>query len=61
MDESFSFGILGNTGRGLTEHAGVKMEDIEVMTASLSNSFASVGGFCAGTHEVVDHQVCFVV
>eukprot|EP00698_Gefionella_okellyi_P018675 TRINITY_DN5631_c0_g1_i1.p1 TRINITY_DN5631_c0_g1~~TRINITY_DN5631_c0_g1_i1.p1 ORF type:complete len:481 (-),score=146.82 TRINITY_DN5631_c0_g1_i1:36-1478(-) len=56
MDESYSLGVLGQTGRGLTELAGVKSTDVEVMTASLANTFASVGGFCAGTHEVVDHQ-----
>lgn len=25
-------------------------------TAALSNAFCSVGGFCAGSHQVVDHQ-----
>jgi serine palmitoyltransferase len=29
---------------------------IEVTTAALSNAFSSVGGFCCGSHQVVDHQ-----
>lgn len=57
MDESCSLGVLGKTGRGLCEHLDIPRTSVEVTTSALSNSFASVGGFCAGSHEVCDHQV----
>ena len=56
LDESTSFGIMGDTGRGATEHFGIKITEVEVMTISLDTALNSVGGVCVGTHEVVDHQ-----
>ncbi|ACI65667.1 predicted protein [Phaeodactylum tricornutum CCAP 1055/1] len=57
LDESFSFGVLGKTGRGVTEHFGKKlMHDAEIVTIGLENSIGSVGGVTVGTEEVVDHQ-----
>lgn len=55
-DETLSFGALGATGRGISEHYGLRPTDIDVLVASLATSLGSVGGFCAGTTEVVDHQ-----
>ena len=56
VDESISFGVLGDTGRGAIEHFGVEPSDVEIIAASLGNSTASIGGFCAGSREIVDHQ-----
>lgn len=57
LDESFSFGSLGPTGRGVVELYGKDiMKDVEIVTISLENSIASIGGICVGTFEVVDHQ-----
>lgn len=57
LDESFSFGSLGPTGRGVVELYGKDiMKDVEIVTISLENSIASIGGICVGTLEVVDHQ-----
>mmetsp|Transcript_21080 Transcript_21080/g.35187 ORF Transcript_21080/g.35187 Transcript_21080/m.35187 type:complete len:471 (-) Transcript_21080:17-1429(-) len=56
MDETFSFGVLGKAGRGCTEHWGLKCDAVDIITASMANSLASVGGFCIGRNEVVDHQ-----
>ena len=33
-----------------------KLLDVEVLVGSLSTTLASVGGFCVGSREVVDHQ-----
>ena len=49
MDESFSLGVLGRRGRGLTEEVGLEPQDIDIIVASLGNSLASVGGVCMGT------------
>jgi len=56
VDESMSLGVLGQSGRGAAEHAGVAPEDIDIVSASLGNAIASIGGFCAGAREIVDHQ-----
>jgi serine palmitoyltransferase len=56
MDDSLGFAALGKTGRGATEHAGLQPNKIDVLLGSLATSLGSVGGFCVGSREVVDHQ-----
>ena len=56
LDESWSFGSLGATGRGATEHHGLQANQVDIICASMSNSLASIGGFCAGSMRVIDHQ-----
>lgn len=56
LDESHSFGALGNSGRGLAEYYGVPIEKIDIITAGMGNALATDGGFCTGSVRVVDHQ-----
>lgn len=56
VDESHSFGVLGNSGRGLAEHCGVPVDKIDIITAGMGNALATDGGFCTGSVRVVDHQ-----
>ncbi|KAG7349241.1 class II aminotransferase [Nitzschia inconspicua] len=57
LDESFSFGTLGETGRGALEAYGKRpMHDAEIITIALENSLGSIGGVTVGNEEVVDHQ-----
>ena len=57
LDESFSFGCLGKTGRGALEHFSKRhMYDAEIVTIALENSIGSIGGVTVGNEEVVDHQ-----
>jgi 7-keto-8-aminopelargonate synthetase and related enzymes len=57
LDESFSFGTMGATGRGALEHFGLEpMRHAEIITVSLENSMGSIGGITVGNEEVVDHQ-----
>jgi serine palmitoyltransferase len=57
VDESFSFGTLGKTGRGVIEMANKRyMYDAEIVTISLENALGSIGGVTVGNEEVVDHQ-----
>uniref|UniRef100_A0A8D3A3J8 Serine palmitoyltransferase 1 n=1 Tax=Scophthalmus maximus TaxID=52904 RepID=A0A8D3A3J8_SCOMX len=48
LEESLSFGVLGECGRGVTEHFGVNIDDIDLISANMENAVASVGGFCCG-------------
>jgi serine palmitoyltransferase len=66
VDDSLGFGTIGATGRGSTEHAGVKIQGthaakdgkpgVDILCAAMDGALASVGGFCVGNHQVVDHQ-----
>jgi len=56
LDDSFGIGVLGRTGRGSLEHHGMRATDVMAVVGSMSGSLGSIGGFCAGNVEVVDHQ-----
>ncbi|CAG5867097.1 unnamed protein product [Menidia menidia] len=57
LEESMSFGVLGEHGKGVTEHFGVNIDDIDLISANMENAVASIGGFCCGRSFVIDHQV----
>lgn len=57
LDESLSFGTLGNNCYGVTDHFNIPSTDIEIIAGSLSNSLGTAGGFCAGDKNIIDHQV----
>jgi len=49
VDEAHSFGVLGATGRGLSEHYGTDPRDIDLLIGTLSKTLGACGGFvCAG-------------
>ncbi|KAI0672390.1 serine palmitoyltransferase [Trametes maxima] len=56
LDESVSFGSVGRTGRGLTELYNVPASEVDMLVGSVANGLSSCGGFCAGSHIVVNHQ-----
>lgn len=49
LDESNSFGVLGKTGHGICEHAGVDPTEIDLNLVSLERAMASSGGLCVGS------------
>ncbi|ORX57142.1 hypothetical protein BCR36DRAFT_580552 [Piromyces finnis] len=57
LDESLSLGVLGKTGRGITEHLGIPVDKIEIFVGSLANTLGAAGGYCASNGEIVEHQV----
>ncbi|KAF7588305.1 serine palmitoyltransferase component [Aspergillus hancockii] len=56
LDESWSFGVLGRTGRGVTEHQNVDAAEVDMIVGSLAGPLVAGGGFCAGSEEIVHHQ-----
>lgn len=54
VDEAHSIGVLGATGRGVTEHFGVDAGEIDFIIGTLSKTFAASGGFIAGRKLVID-------
>ena len=56
LDETWSFGVLGRTGRGITEHQNVDAAEVDMIVGSLAGPICAGGGFCAGSDEIVEHQ-----
>jgi 8-amino-7-oxononanoate synthase len=54
VDEAHGIGVLGATGAGAAEHLGV-LGDVDIIMGTFSKSLASVGGFIAGEHSVIDY------
>lgn len=46
VDEAHSLGVLGASGRGLVEQAGVEA-DVDFVVGTFSKSLGGIGGFCA--------------
>ena len=57
LDEAWSFGVVGKTGRGVTEVYNIPAAQIDIMTGSMAIGLCSAGGFCVGSLDVVAHQV----
>lgn len=56
VDDSIAFGVLGYGGRGSTINGPNEKLPVQVVVGSLGTSLGSVGGFCVGSRQVVDHQ-----
>ena len=54
VDESHSAGVVGNTGRGVTELFDVKGR-VEIITGTLGKAFGgAIGGFTTGKKEIIE-------
>jgi 8-amino-7-oxononanoate synthase len=55
VDEAHSIGVLGKTGRGIGEHFGINPAEVELWMGTLSKSFASCGGYIAGSGALIEY------
>lgn len=54
LDESHSAGVVGKTGRGLTEHFNLRSQ-VEIITGTLGKAFGgAIGGFTTGKKEIIE-------
>jgi 8-amino-7-oxononanoate synthase len=54
VDDAHSIGVLGEDGRGTSSHFGVE-EEVDLIMGTFSKSFASLGGFIAGSEPVIHY------
>ena len=55
VDEAHSIGTIGKTGRGISEYYDIDPNDIDLWMGTLSKSFASCGGYIAGSAALVEY------
>lgn len=54
LDEAHSFGVYGDSGRGVCEAQGVQ-SDVDFYSGTFSKSLASIGGFVASNHPELEY------
>ena len=55
VDEAHSIGAIGKTGRGISEYYDIDPNEIDLWMGTLSKSFASCGGYIAGSAALVEY------
>ena len=54
LDDAHSLGVLGKNGSGTAAHFGLT-DKVDLIMGTFSKSFASLGGFIAADHEVINY------
>lgn len=55
VDDAHGLGVLGATGRGSLEAAGVDgADDVPILMGTLGKAFGTFGAFVAGSHELIE-------
>jgi len=54
VDEAHALGVLGDTGLGSFEHAGVAPGEVDIWMGTLSKTLSSCGGYIAGCQPLID-------
>ncbi len=53
VDDAHGIGVFGDNGRGTPEHFGLE-DEVDLVMGTFSKSLATVGGFIAGSSDVID-------
>jgi 8-amino-7-oxononanoate synthase len=54
VDDAHGLGVFGQHGRGTPEHFDLE-DEVDLLMGTFSKSLATVGGFVAGSAEVIDY------
>ena len=55
VDEAHSFGVIGATGKGASEHYGIEGSQVDLWMGTLSKSLASCGGWISGSKDLITY------
>jgi 8-amino-7-oxononanoate synthase len=59
VDDAHGFGVLGQTGGGVAEHFGMRVDDVPVLIGTLGKAFGTAGAFVAGSEELIETLIQF--
>ncbi len=54
VDDAHGIGVMGENGRGTTEHFGLE-DEADLVMGTFSKSLATVGGFVVGDNQIIDY------
>ncbi|MGE0091233.1 MAG: aminotransferase class I/II-fold pyridoxal phosphate-dependent enzyme [Bacteroidales bacterium] len=54
IDDAHGFGVMGDNGRGTSEHYGV-IDEIDLYFGAFAKSMAAIGGFIAGPKDIINY------
>lgn len=54
VDDAHCFGVIGKTGAGTAEYFDL-IDEVDIIAGTFSKSLASIGGYCACSHEVAEY------
>jgi len=54
VDDAHGLGVMGNLGRGTSDHFGVT-DDVDLIMGTFSKSLASIGGFIAADNATINY------
>ncbi|MDQ5768513.1 8-amino-7-oxononanoate synthase [Thiothrix subterranea] len=57
VDDAHGFGVLGNTGAGLVEAAGLNQDDVPILMGTLGKALGTAGAFIAGSHDLIEYLI----
>jgi serine palmitoyltransferase len=65
LDEAHSIGAIGPNGKGVVDYFQCNPKDVDILMGTFTKSFASAGGYIAGTKQLIDyikmnsHSTCY--
>jgi 8-amino-7-oxononanoate synthase len=55
VDEAHALGVLGSSGLGSADRAGIDAGEVDIWMGTLSKSLVSCGGYIAGRHDLIEY------
>lgn len=57
VDDAHGLGVIGSTGRGVTEHHGLNQREVPILVGTLGKAFGTFGAFVAGSADLIEFLI----
>jgi 8-amino-7-oxononanoate synthase len=57
VDDAHGLGVIGSSGRGVTEHFGLGQDEVPVLIGTLGKAFGTFGAFVAGSADLIEFLI----